>query len=143
MIKKKKPSMVAEASQMKATPPFQPYDKSHSVAPMRLLVVIVKHHYDKEIVDILHKHEVSLIFITHGRGTVTKEFYDVLGLSDVRKDIVFGVVKTENMEAVKGEIAAFYHEKKHAKGIAFAINISSVIGLSIYKYLSNTRTIGE
>lgn len=142
MIKKKSQPSVATVTEKKVAS-FQPYDQTHQVAPMRLFVVIVKHHYDKEIVEILKKHEVSLIFITHGRGTVTKEFYDVLGLSDVHKDIVFGVVKTENMEAVKSEVANFYHIEKHAKGIAFAIDISSIIGLSIYKYLSNTRTIGE
>ena len=142
MIKKKSQLSVSATSEQKADV-FQPYDQTHQVLPMRLMVIIVKHHYDKEIVEILHRHEVSLIFITHGRGTVTKELYDVLGLGDVRKDIVFGVVKTAKMEAVKKDIADFYRKEKHAKGIAFAIDISSVIGLSIYKYLSNTRTIGE
>lgn len=142
MIKKKSQPSIASVVEKKVDT-FQPYDQTHPISPMRLLVVIVKHHYDKEIIEILKQHEVSLIFITHGRGTVTKEIYDVLGLSDVRKDIVFGVVKTENMEVVKSDIASFYRVEKDAKGIAFAIDISSVIGLSIYKYLSNTRTIGE
>ena len=140
---RKKPQPLASPTVEKKADVYQPYDQTHPVSPMRLMIVIVKHHYDKDIVEIFKKHEVSLIFMTHGRGTVTKELYDVLGMSDVRKDIVFGVVKTANMEAVKNDVAAFYRAEKHAKGIAFAIDISAVIGLSIYKYLSNTRTIGE
>lgn len=123
--------------------PFKPYDQTHPVARLKFFITIVKHRYDKEVLNIINKHEVGLSFITHGRGTGPKEIYDILGLSDVRKDIVFSVVKDEQIASLKQEIAAFYQREKAAKGIAFAIEISSVIGLSIYKYLSNTRTIGE
>jgi hypothetical protein len=118
---------------------FKPYDQSNPISKMKFFVTIVNHRYDKEILAILYKHEVALSFITHGRGTGTKEIYDILGLSDIRKDIVFAVVKSERVESLKKEIAAFYEHEKGAKGIAFGVDISAVIGLSIYKYLSNTR----
>ena len=129
---------------LKKTPPeFKPYDQTHSISRLKFFVTIIKHHYDKDVLKILNKHEVGISFITHGRGTGTKGIYDILGLSDTRKDIIFSIVKADQIASLKQEIATFYAREKDAKGIAFAIDISSVIGLSIYKYLSNTRTIGE
>ena len=111
--------------------------------PLRLkfFITIVDHNHHKEVLKILRNHESGLGFITHGRGTGTKEIYDLLGLSDVHKDIIFAVVKADQIETLKKEIGAFF--VKESKGIAFAIDISSVIGSSIYKYLSNTRPTGE
>ncbi|MFA5421632.1 MAG: hypothetical protein WC344_02395 [Bacilli bacterium] len=137
-VKGNKESLVANPSETGK----QPYDQTHPIAKMKFFVVIVNHSHSKEIVRIMNQHEVGLSFITLGRGTGTREIYEILGLSDVRKDIVFSVVKSCNLEAVKAKVAAYFSQAKETKGIAFAVEISSVIGVSIYRYLSNTRTRG-
>ncbi len=120
---------------------FKPYDKTNSVSRLEFFITIVNQNHAREVLRILKAHESGLGIITRGRGTGTREIYDLLGLSDLRKDIVFSIVKADKIEALKKDIAVFF--KKESKGIAFSIEISSVIGLSIYKYLSNTRTIGD
>lgn len=121
----------------------KPYNQTHAVSYLKFFVTVINHNHHKDVLSLLKKYEVGLNFITHGRGTATREIYDILGLSDVRKNIIFSVVKAERTDELKSELAKMFAKGKDAKGIAFAINISSVIGLSIYKYLSNTRTIGE
>lgn len=120
---------------------FKSVDRVQPLSRLKFFITIVNHNHYKEVLKILRNHESGLGFITHGRGTGTKEIYDLLGLSDVHKDIIFAVVKADQIETLKKEIAAFF--VKESKGIAFAIDISSVIGSSIYKYLSNTRPTGE
>lgn len=115
----------------------KPSGQASPLSRLKFFVTIVNHNHHKEILKILKTFESGLNFITHGRGTGTKEIYDLLGLSDVRKDIIFAVIKADQIENVKKEVAAYF--KKESKGIAFAIDISSVIGTSIYKYLANAR----
>ncbi|MFA5481567.1 MAG: hypothetical protein WC282_04225 [Bacilli bacterium] len=110
-----------------------------AIAKLKFFVTIVTHSYQKDVLKILKNYEVGISFITHGYGTGTREIYAILGLSDVRKDLVFAVIKSENAEKIKAEIEKMFKQSRDAKGIAFAIDISSVIGLSIYKYLTNTR----
>jgi len=127
-------SATAVEKQMAETKaPSQP----NPVSRLKFFVTIVDHNHHKEVLKILRTHESGLGFITHGRGTGTKEIYDLLGLSDVRKDIIFAVIRSNQVDNVKKEVASYF--KKESRGIAFAIDISSVIGTSIYKYLSNTR----
>ena len=121
----------------------KPYDQTHAVSRLKFFVTVINHNHHKDVLSILKNYEVGLNFITHGRGTATREIYEILGFSDVRKDIIFSIVKAERTDELKNELAKMFAKGKDAKGIAFAINITSVIGLSIYKYLSNTRTIGE
>jgi len=120
---------------------FKSVDRVQPLSRLKFFITIVNHNHYKEVLKILKNHESGLGFITHGKGTGTKDIYDLLGLSDVHKDIIFAVVKADQIETLKKEIAAFF--VKESRGIAFAIDISSVIGSSIYKYLSNTRPTGE
>lgn len=120
-----------------------PYDQTHKVEKMRLLITITNYGFSKEFLRLFKDYEVAMNLIVYGRGTGTKEIYDLLGLSDVRKEIIFSVVKNEHLPALKNDINNLYIRRKEAKGVAFSIDITSVIGLSIYKYLSNTRNLGE
>jgi len=122
-----------------ATASFQPYDKTNAVKKLKLFIAIVSHSHQKDVLELLKHLEVGMSFITHGHGTGTQEIYEILGLGDNRKDLVFAVIKAENAAKFKAEMAALFARSRDAKGVAFAIDISSVIGVSIYKYLTNTR----
>ncbi|MFA5686658.1 MAG: hypothetical protein WCZ47_01810 [Bacilli bacterium] len=117
--------------------------KENKIEKMKLLITITNYGYGKKVLRFIKKYEVALNFSVYGRGTGTQEIYRLLGLSDRRKEIIFSIVKNTHLPLLKEDINNFYLQKKEAKGIAFSVDISSVIGTSIYKYLTNTRTLGE
>ena len=117
-------------------------NQERSFEKLRLMFVIVNQSRHGDILKIFNAHEVGLTIITHGKGSASQEILEILGVSDKRKNIIFGVIKSANAEAVCRDLDTFFKSGKDNKGIAFSIDIASVIGTSIYKYLSNNRTIG-
>ena len=66
--------------------------------------------------------------ISIGRGTVSSRLLDILGIHDVRKEIVTMVVEHElATEAIKGISEEMAFHKPH-HGIAFSLSVSAFIG---------------
>lgn len=117
------------------------YDQTFKVAKIKVLVTIVARgtgaHYMKDYQDL----GAPMSFLCFGKGTVEKELYEILGITDSRKDIVF-TIANENLiptllDSVRKRFKAA--KKPNLKGIAFAFELNSVAGVLAYKYLSNTK----
>lgn len=81
----------------------------------------------------------SSIQITHtGRGTATKEILNVLGVTQDTKGIVNAIVSEDRIKEVNQELEIFFKASKRNRGVAFSIPFSSVQGVKIYKYLTQT-----
>lgn len=76
---------------------------------------------------------------THiGRGTASKEILNVLGVPDDTKAIINAIISEDHLADMQNELTIFFAANKKNRGIAFAIPLSSLIGVRIYKYLSQT-----
>lgn len=126
---------------MKTTKKPIAYEKSHTLEPLRLFVVIVSYGQANAIMKYLHDVECSFSFITSGEGTGTKEMYELFGLSDSKKQIIYSLVKKEKAKELADKLRTRFSVSKTAAGIAFSIRLTSVAGISVYKFLTNTRKI--
>ena len=106
-----------------------PYDQEFKISKLKLFVVIVNRDQGDFFVKKFEEVGVGASFEIYGRGTATKEIYDILGVGDTKKDIL----------KVKEIVSNRFNISKNAKGIAFSIAIDSLAGILIYKYLTNTR----
>ena len=106
-----------------------PYDQEFKINKLKLFVVIVNRDQGDFFVKKFEEVGVGASFEIYGRGTATKEIYDILGVGDTKKDIL----------KVKEIVSNRFNISKNAKGIAFSIAIDSLAGILIYKYLTNTR----
>ena len=88
--------------------------------------------------DVLSQFDVNFQMAVGGKGTATSELVDMLGLN-IHKAVLFSVVR----EDLVGEIMNCLEQKfatiRGGKGIAFAVPLSSVIGVNMYQFLSNNK----
>ncbi len=115
---------------------------AQNLAPqkLKLLVTIVARNKAEFFTDLLQSMEINFQLSLLGHGTANTETLRLLGLSDSDKSVIFSVIREERA----GETLALLDEKfrtvRGGKGIAYTIPMTSVIGVAIYRFLSNNRT---
>ena len=87
------------------------------------------------------KHDVTTQMVLLGHGTAGRVLEDYLGLGDVKKDVILSIIKEEKTEEILHSIEHRLTSSLH-KGIAFTISISSMIGMSLYKFITKTPIEG-
>ena len=73
-----------------------------------------------------------------GLGTATSEIVDLLGLN-IHKAVILSVAREDKVEEIMKALEQRFATIKNGKGIAFAVPLSSVIGVNLYQFLSNNR----
>ena len=115
------------------------YDKDYEIAKLKIMVIIVNRGQGDYFVRAFEKKKVAATFKIFGTGTATKEIYEILGIGETKKDIVMSLVKTDEIEPLKEIVKSRFEANKKFKGISFCIDIDSVAGVLVYKYLANVR----
>lgn len=113
---------------------------------LKVLVTIVDRSKASFYADILEGYEVNLQTIIYGNGTAPNETLNYLGLTQIEKAVIISIIKEEKIKEVFAAYEDKYFKTKSGKGIAFTIPISSVIGVLIYQFLSNStenRKVGN
>lgn len=115
-----------------------PYEKRDDIKKLHLYITIVNFGQSASIISILSQLGSNAQFVQIGRGTAGKQIREILGIEDNRKEIIFSIVSENMIEDVKKELNAFFVASRHNKGIGFSIPMTSIIGIQIYKFLSNS-----
>lgn len=118
----------------------KPYDNEFKIEKVKLFVIIVGRNQSDYYLNEFKKTEIACSFVVYGRGTATKDIYEVLGIGETKKDIIFALVKESDIDKLKEIIAYRFNASKAAKGIAFSIPFDSMAGVLMYRYLTNTKT---
>jgi hypothetical protein len=109
-----------------------------AIRKLKLLFTVVDRNKAEFYLDVLSQLEVNLQLVENGLGTARSGLHDMLGLNH-HKAVILSVVR----EDLTGEIMKTLENKfatiKGGKGIAFAVPLSSVIGVNNYRFLSNYR----
>lgn len=106
---------------------------------LKLLITVVNRNKAEFYMDFLSGFEINFQASVLAQGTANSETLYMLGLEDSEKSVIFSVVRedvaTEAMHALEEK----FHTLKRGKGIAFTIPMSSVIGVAMYRFLSNSK----
>ena len=117
----------------------KPYDASHRIYPLQLLMVVVGADQASGIVRLLNENEAYMCCICKGRGTSQGDVYDVFGIGDLKKDIVFSVIKQDRWPVIKKTLGERFKVSLSSRGIAAIASLEALAGVSIYKMLGNVR----
>ena len=63
---------------------------------------------------------------------------EMLGLN-IQKAVIISIVREDKVPAIMNCLEEKFSTIKNGKGIAFAVPLSSVIGVNIYQFLSNNK----
>ncbi len=118
---------------------FVPYEETNNLLGLKLFISIVPLGQASGIVKILENVGVNYNVITQGEGTGAKFIPNLV--NDNKKQIVFSFVREDMTEVVKKVLKERFSVSKASNGISFSVKLTSVMGVSIYKFLSNTRKV--
>ncbi len=106
---------------------------------LKILVTVVPRSKGEFYMDFLSQYEVNFQTAVLGQGTARSEMLYVLGLDDSEKSVLFSVVREDKTEQILNKLEEKFETLRGGKGIAFIIPMSSVVGVAIYRFLSNHR----
>ena len=109
-----------------------------AIKKLKLLFTVVDRPKAEFYMDVLSQFEVNYQIVTGGLGTATSEFVDMLGLNK-HKAVIISVIREDLTDTIIKCLEEKFATIKNGKGIAFAVPLSSVIGVNNYRFLSNNR----
>lgn len=113
------------------------FDQS-AIKKLKLLVTVVDRPKGEFYLDVLSQFEINLQMVVGGIGTAKSEFIEMLGLN-IHKAVIFSIIREDMAGRIMDCLETKFRTIKNGKGIAFAVPLSSVIGVSMYQFLSNSK----
>lgn len=112
--------------------------KKYIPPKLKLLVTVVNRHKAELFLDYISSFEANMQLSMAATGTASTDMLRYLGLSDSDKTVIFSVIRENREDAVLKFLDEKFHTVKNGKGIAFTVPMTSVIGVAIYQFLSNS-----
>ena len=112
--------------------------KGSDIKKLKLIVTVVDRSKAEFYMDVLSQFDVNCQMFSSGVGTATSEVVDLLGLN-IQKAVLLSVACEERVDEIMVCLENKFSTIKNGKGIAFAIPMSSVIGVNMYQFLSNNK----
>ena len=104
---------------------------------LMLLITVVPRNKADFYLDLLQGFEANVQLEVSAFGTARHGF----GLleSDLEKQVLFSVIREDNLSAVVATLEDKFASVRGGKGIACAIPFTSIIGVASYQFLSNKQ----
>ena len=109
-----------------------------AIKKLKLLFTVMDRPKAEFYLDVLSQFEVNFQMGVGGMGTATSELVDMLGLN-VHKAVLISVVREDQVNPIIQCLEDKFSTIRGGKGIAFAVPLSSVIGVNMYQFLSNNK----
>ena len=109
-----------------------------AIKKLKLLFTIVDRVKGEFYMDVISQFQVNCQLILPGTGTASSELVELLGLN-LHKAVVVSVVREDMVDTIMNTLEHKFSTIKNGKGVAFAVPLSSVIGVNMYQFLSDNR----
>ena len=109
-----------------------------AIKKLKLLFTVVDRSKAEFYLDFISQYEVNCQMVVPGMGTATSQFVDMLGLN-LHKAVILSVVREDQVDGLLNKLEDKFQTIKNGKGVAFAVPMSSVIGVNMYQFMSNNR----
>ena len=106
---------------------------------LKLLITVVNREKTEFYLDYLTSLGINFQTAVAAKGTATSDTLYMLGLEDSDKSVLFSAVREDLAPSVMQSLEEKFHTLKKGKGIAFTVPMTSVVGVAIYRFLSDNR----
>ena len=107
-----------------------------AIKKLKLLVTIVDWQKGEFYLDVLSQFEVNFQMLVSGMGTAKSELVDLLGLNP-HKAVILSIVREDKTQEIIHQLEDKFATVKNGNGVAFAVPLSSIIGVNLYRFMSN------
>ena len=122
-------------------PDFTPFEKENVLRPLKLFLIVGPFGQANAIINRLNEFDIACSFVFNGEGSAKYLVDDVRRIPDSRKQIILTLVREDKVEFVKRKLDERFSISKASRGFACSIKVTSIAGVSIYKFLTNTRKV--
>lgn len=112
--------------------------KDSAIKKLKLLFTIVDRPKGEFYLDVLSQFDVNCQMVLGGLGTANTELVELLGL-EPHKAVILSVLREDMVDAAMNCLEEKFATIRNGKGISFAVPLSSVIGVNLYRFLSDNR----
>lgn len=114
--------------------------KQPMAAPERLMLLFTVVNREKAdlFVDLLQSFEVNMQLVLAASGTAPTNTLNLLGITDSEKSVIVSVIKREAAQSALSLLEDKFRTVRGGKGIAYTVPMTSIIGVAIYQFLSNS-----
>ena len=109
-----------------------------AIKKLKLLFTVVDRPKGEFYLDVISQFGVNCQMAVGGLGTATSDLVELLGL-EPHKVVILSVIREDMVDPVMNCLEDKFCTIRNGKGIAFAIPLSSVIGVNLYQFLSDNR----
>jgi hypothetical protein len=106
---------------------------------VKLLVTIVSRSKAEFYMDLLQSLEVNVQLALLGYGTASTDMLQLLGLGNSEKSVIFSMVREDRAREALSLLDEKFKTVRGGKGIAYTIPLKSVVGVAIYRFMTNNR----
>ena len=106
---------------------------------LKLLVTIVNRNKAEFFMDLLQSQEINVQLALAGEGTASTDMLQLLGLADSSKSVILSIVREDRAHEALSLLGEKFKTVRGGKGIAYTIPLQSVVGVAIYRFLTNNR----
>ena len=111
--------------------------KNTGVKKLKILITVVNRSKALFYMDLIEQYEVNMQMVLYGQGTANSEMLNLLGLAETDKAVIVSVIREDKTKDILETLAEKFMKVKNGKGIAYTIPMKSIIGVSVYQFLSN------
>ena len=109
-----------------------------AIKKLKLLFTVIDRPKGEFYLDVISQFHVNCQLAVGGLGTATSEIVDLLGL-EPHKAVILSVVREDLVDTIMQTLEDKFATIRGGKGIAFAVPFSSVIGVNLYRFLSDNQ----
>jgi len=109
-----------------------------AIKKLKLLITIVDRQKGEFYLDVLSQFEVNFQMVVSGLGTASSELIELLDLNP-HKAVILSVVREDKTDEIMNCLEDKFATIRNGQGISFAVPLSSVIGVNLYRFMSNNR----
>ena len=111
-----------------------------AIKKLKLLITVVDRQKGEFYLDVISQFDVNCQLAVSGLGTATSDLVELLGL-EPHKAVIISVVREELVDAIMNTLEDKFATIRNGKGVSFAVPLSSVIGVNLYRFLSDRREV--
>ena len=109
-----------------------------AIKKLKLLFTVVDRQKGEFYLDVISQFDVNCQLVVAGLGTATSELLELLGL-EPHKAVILSVAREDLVDDIMNCLEDKFQTIRNGKGISFAVPLSSVIGVNLYRFLSDNR----
>ena len=109
-----------------------------AVKKLKIIITVVDRPKGEFYLDVIGGFEVNCQMLLSGQGTASSELVDLLGLNP-EQAVILSVAREDMVPKIMHTLEDKFQTVRNGNGIAFAVPLSSIIGVNLYQFMSNNR----